>query len=123
MLEEDDELADVRLTGGNDTLMLATVGGKAIHIRESDVRVMGRPAHGVRGIDLEPGDSVIGMQVVRDGATLLTVTRRAMESAPKSANTSCKIAAARAFSTTTSPTRRGLWPACRWWTRPTTSCW
>ena len=76
LLEEDDELADVRLTGGNDTLMLATVGGKAIHIRESDVRVMGRPAHGVRGIDLEPGDSVIGMQVVRDGATLLTVTQQ-----------------------------------------------
>lgn len=37
---------------------------------------MGRPAHGVRGIDLEPGDSVIGMQVVRDGATLLTVTQQ-----------------------------------------------
>lgn len=76
LLDDDDELADVRITTGDDTLVIATTGGKAIHVRERDVRVMGRPAHGVRGIDLEAGDAVAGLVVVRDGATLLTVTQQ-----------------------------------------------
>ncbi|MBQ3077370.1 MAG: DNA gyrase subunit A, partial [Clostridia bacterium] len=73
-LEEGDSLAGVCVTGGEDTLLLATRRGKAIHFKESDVRRMGRPAFGVRGIELEEGDEVIGLSIVSPGATVLTVT-------------------------------------------------
>ena len=74
LVEEGDALVDVRITNGEDELVLATRQGKAIHIRESAVRAMGRAAHGVRGIDLEPEDVVVGLCVARPETTLLTVT-------------------------------------------------
>ena len=47
----------------------------AIHFAEADVRPMGRTAHGVKGIELEEGDAVVSLEVVRAGGTVLTVTR------------------------------------------------
>jgi DNA gyrase subunit A len=72
-LEPDDEVIGVRLTDGEQELILSTREGQAIRFRESDVRPMGRGAAGVRGVTLEPGDSVVGIDVVSPGATLLAV--------------------------------------------------
>ncbi|MEM9064288.1 MAG: DNA gyrase subunit A [Planctomycetota bacterium] len=60
-LKDGDELLDVRLTGGNDDLMLVTAQGMAIRFNESDVRLMGRSAAGVKGIELSGDNEVIGV--------------------------------------------------------------
>ncbi len=73
-LNENDSLAWTRITTGSDELILATRGGMAIRIHESDARPMGRTATGVRAIRLKPGDHVVGVGIVRAGATVLTVT-------------------------------------------------
>jgi DNA gyrase subunit A len=73
-----DELIDVRLTTGEDDVVLATRRGKAIRFHESDVREMGRVARGVRGIVLGRGDEVVGLVTVRDEAALLVVTEKGM---------------------------------------------
>lgn len=72
-LSEGDELIGVRKTAGEDEVTLGTARGKAIRFHESDVRPMGRTAGGVRGIKLKKGDRVVGMAIVREGASLLTV--------------------------------------------------
>jgi DNA gyrase subunit A len=74
----DDELIDVRLTGGGHQVVLATRSGKAIRFHEREVREMGRVAQGVRGIRLGRGDQVIGLVVVRDEAALLVVSEKGM---------------------------------------------
>ena len=74
-----DELIDVRITDGDNEVVLATRKGKAIRFHESDVRPMGRVAEGVIGISLDRDDEVVGMVVVsRPGETLLTATERGM---------------------------------------------
>ncbi len=75
---EADELMDVRLTGGEDEVVLATRNGKAIRFEEAEVREMGRVARGVRGIQLGRGDEVVGLVVVQRDAALLVVTERGM---------------------------------------------
>ncbi len=62
-IEEDDELVAVRFTDGNQIVFIATHDGMAIRFGEEDVRSMGRPAYGVRGIDLAKNDYVVGMAV------------------------------------------------------------
>ncbi len=62
-IDEDDELVAVRLTDGNQIVFLATHDGLAIRFGEEDVRSMGRPAYGVRGIDIGKNDYVVGMAV------------------------------------------------------------
>ena len=64
-----------RLTDGDQDLIIATAQGKAIRFSEGDVRPSNRGSMGVRGITLDGDDEVICMDVVRPGATLLTVTR------------------------------------------------
>lgn len=73
-LDEDDEIAAVRLTDGTNRLFVATKNGMAIRIDEQDVRPMSRSAHGVKAITLRGGDAVVSMAREREGATLLTVT-------------------------------------------------
>jgi DNA gyrase subunit A len=78
-VREGDELIDVQVTGGDDEVILATRNGLAIRFRESDARVMGRVAEGVRGIRLGGDDRVVGMVVVaREDATLLVVSESGM---------------------------------------------
>ncbi len=72
-LDEGDELCWVRMTGGDDDIIIATRKGMGIRINENNVRAMGRTARGVRAIRLKEGDEVVGMSVLRPGATLLTV--------------------------------------------------
>ncbi len=73
-LDEDDDLIGVRLTDGNQHVMLGTEQGMAICFNEQDVRSMGRTARGVRGISLEQDDVVIGMETIVKGGEVLTVT-------------------------------------------------
>ena len=75
-LDEDDYLAFVLRTDGNQHLLLATKGGNAIRFDENQVRVMGRTARGVIGIELEEGDSVTGATVVDNEKTLLTISEK-----------------------------------------------
>ena len=62
-IEKDDELVAARITDGNQIVFLATHLGMAIRFDEADVRSMGRPAAGVRGIDLGRNDYVVGSAV------------------------------------------------------------
>ncbi|EES74330.1 DNA gyrase, A subunit [Paenibacillus sp. oral taxon 786 str. D14] len=73
-LREDDTLIDVKLTDGNEEVIMGTAQGMSIRFPESDVRSMGRAATGVKGITLDEGDSVIGMDVVVPGQDVLIVT-------------------------------------------------
>ncbi|MGC4191864.1 MAG: DNA gyrase subunit A [Thermomicrobiales bacterium] len=77
-IEQDDELAWVRMTDGDDELVLVTTGGQAIRFPESDVRPMGRTAAGVIGIRLDPGDTVIASDVVAEGKDLLVVAAKGL---------------------------------------------
>ncbi len=75
-LDEGDTLIGVARTRAGDHVILSTRDGMAIRFDESDVRPMGRPAHGVKGIKLSEGDEVVGMVVANgedDPASLLTV--------------------------------------------------
>jgi DNA gyrase subunit A len=75
LVEEEDQLIAALLTSGGDEILLGTAGGKAIHFSEKDVRPMGRTSYGVKGIELEEGDEVVSLEVVRPGGTVLSVTR------------------------------------------------
>jgi len=75
-LDDDDELIRVRLSEGDQEIILSTREGQAIRFKESDVRPMGRGTHGVRGITLDDNDEVVAMDVVQPGATLLAVAER-----------------------------------------------
>lgn len=73
-LNEGDELAWVRLTDGNQQVVVATKNGLAIRFEETDVRPMGRQARGVKAISLREGDCVVGMCVVTNDNLILTAS-------------------------------------------------
>jgi DNA gyrase subunit A len=60
-IDKDDELVGTTLTDGNQIIFLASHDGQAIRFDENDVRSMGRPAYGVRGMNLDNGDYIVGM--------------------------------------------------------------
>ena len=70
-IDPGDVLIDVKLTSGHDQVVLITREGMSIRFSEEDVRSMGRPAAGVRGITLEPKDAVVALAVVVRDTTLL----------------------------------------------------
>ena len=73
-LNEGDELAWVRMTNGNDEVIIATKKGMAIRFRETDVRPMGRLARGVKAMKLKEGDSIVGMSIIEPDKLILTVS-------------------------------------------------
>ena len=75
-LDGGDKLIGVELTDGQREILLGTRRGITIRFKEEEVRTMGRTAHGVRGITLEEGDQVIGMETITPDSTtaILTVT-------------------------------------------------
>ncbi len=77
-LDENDELIFVRHTKGNESLIIATRNGLAVRFDENNVRCMGRTAHGVKGITLVGDDYVVGVAVVDEEKTLLTITDNGM---------------------------------------------
>jgi DNA gyrase subunit A len=75
-LKEGDELISVKLTEGDDDILIATRKGYSIRFNEKDVRSMGRYTMGVRGINLTGSDGVVGMELVSEGADMLSVTEK-----------------------------------------------
>ncbi|MCF6180138.1 MAG: DNA gyrase subunit A, partial [Geopsychrobacter sp.] len=73
-IDEGDSLIEARLTDGKHDLILASRNGKSIRFPESDVRPMGRPARGVRGMNLEGNDVVVSLQSVTDNTSFALVT-------------------------------------------------
>jgi len=73
-LREDDELIKVQMTDGNKEVIMASHLGMSIRFKESDVRPMGRTAMGVKGMELNEGDYVIGMELVKEGASVLCIS-------------------------------------------------
>ena len=73
-LDEDDELSWVDITDGKRNLVVATHDGMSICFKESDARLIGRTARGVKAIQLDEDDYVVGFAVEREGYTLLTVS-------------------------------------------------
>ena len=75
-LDEGDELVFVKHTTGDNDVILATREGKAVRFKETEARVMGRAARGVRGIRLRGDDTVVGAAIVEEGKTLITLTEK-----------------------------------------------
>ena len=75
-IDEDDSLIAARLTDGSMDILMASRNGKSIRFNESGARPMGRTTRGTRGMLLEDGDRIIGMEVVSDAtsSTLVSVT-------------------------------------------------
>ena len=73
-IKEGDKLIAAAITTGDQDVVLAKRGGRSIRFNESAVRSMGRGAGGVRGVQVDAGDEVVGMVVVDKNATLLSVT-------------------------------------------------
>lgn len=73
-LDDGDELIEVRLTDGKQQLVIGTHHGMSIRFKESDVRVVGRDARGVKAITLKKEDYIVGMEVVQQEGCLLTVS-------------------------------------------------
>jgi len=75
-IEDDDVLIAAEITDGNKKIFLATHDGMAICFDESDVRPMGRPAYGVRGITLDEGDYVVSVAAVAGDVEMLSISER-----------------------------------------------
>jgi DNA gyrase subunit A len=73
-LDEGDELKWIRMTGGDNEVVISTQQGQAIRFHESDARPMGRVSRGVRGIRLRTGDQVIGMDIVEEGSSIFVIS-------------------------------------------------
>ena len=73
-LVQNDELIAVKMSDGNNDIIIGTKNGMAIRFEEKKVREMGRTSTGVRGIRLNPTDEVIGFIVVKSVSTLLVIT-------------------------------------------------
>ncbi len=73
-LDEDDDLIGVKLTNGEQHILMGTRDGLAIYFPETDVRHMGRTARGVKGINLHKGDAVVGMDTLKKDGEVLTVS-------------------------------------------------
>jgi len=74
-LDDGDELKWVRMTSGDNEVLISTAHGQAIRFSEHDVRPMGRVSRGVRGIRLRPNDYVIGMDVVEEGSSIFVISK------------------------------------------------
>ncbi|MBI2188640.1 MAG: DNA gyrase subunit A [Acidobacteria bacterium] len=75
-VEERDSVIAAQISDGTNEIFIGTRDGMSIRFPESDVRSMGRTAGGVRGIMLRDGDEVVGMDVLRPGGTILSVTEQ-----------------------------------------------
>jgi DNA gyrase subunit A len=77
-LREDDELIEVKVTSGEEDILLVTRHGQCIRFKEKDVRTTGRTSIGVRGMNLESGDEVVAMQTSAQGENILLVSEFGM---------------------------------------------
>jgi DNA gyrase subunit A len=75
-LDDGDELKWIRMTNGDNEVVISTQQGQAIRFHEKDARPMGRVSRGVRGIRLRTGDRVIGMDVVEKGSSIFVISEQ-----------------------------------------------
>ncbi|HEY5653174.1 MAG TPA: DNA gyrase subunit A [Pontiella sp.] len=73
-IDEDDQLIGVKLTNGQDEIILSMKNGKAIRFNETDARAMGRVARGVKGVTLTGDDEVVTVEIVDIAATMMAIT-------------------------------------------------
>ena len=73
-VDEDDEVINVLMSGGDDDLLVATKNGQSIRFDENQIRDTGRNTRGVKAISLGSGDSVVGMEKVDEGSTMLVIS-------------------------------------------------
>ncbi|OGP95762.1 MAG: DNA gyrase subunit A [Deltaproteobacteria bacterium RBG_16_55_12] len=73
-LEQGDEVIGVRLTDGQQEIILSTLDGQSIRFKEAQVRSTGRGAYGVVGMRMDKGDEVVSMEILSLGANILTVS-------------------------------------------------
>lgn len=78
LLDDGDEIAGVRLTNGNNEILIATKLGKIVRIEENKIRCSSRNAHGIKAIKLQEGDEVVSIARVREGASVLTITDKGL---------------------------------------------
>jgi DNA gyrase subunit A len=74
-LDDGDELKWIRMTDGDNEVVISTAQGQAIRFHEKDVRPMGRVSRGVRGIRLRAGDDVIGMDIVEKNSSVFVISQ------------------------------------------------
>jgi len=74
-LDAGDELKWIRMTTGDNEVVISTSLGQAIRFHEKDARPMGRVSRGVRGIRLRPNDHVIGMDIVAEGSSVFVISK------------------------------------------------
>lgn len=74
-LDDGDELKWIRMTNGDNEVVISTAQGQAIRFNEKDVRPMGRVSRGVRGIRLRAGDQVIGMDIVQENSSIFVISQ------------------------------------------------
>jgi DNA gyrase subunit A len=74
-LDDGDELKWIRMTSGENEIVISTSQGQAIRFNEKDARPMGRVSRGVRGIRLRPNDHVIGMDIVEEGSDIFVISK------------------------------------------------
>ena len=75
-LDDGDELKWIRMTNGDNEVVISTRQGQAIRFHEKDARPMGRVSRGVRGIRLRTGDQVIGMDLVQEGSSIFVISEQ-----------------------------------------------
>jgi DNA gyrase subunit A len=75
-LEDGDEVIGVRLTDGQQELILSTLNGQSIRFKEEQVRPTGRGSYGVVGMRLDEGDALVSMEMLSHGASILTVSEK-----------------------------------------------
>lgn len=85
-LDDQDELRWIKMSSGQDEVVISTAQGQAIRFSEKDARSMGRSARGVRGIRLRAGDRVVGMDLAREDRNLLVVSKNGYGKLTKVAN-------------------------------------
>jgi len=74
-LDDGDELKWIRMTSGDNEVVISTSQGQAIRFHEKDARPMGRVSRGVRGIRLRSDDHVIGMDIVEEGSSIFVISK------------------------------------------------
>lgn len=75
-LRDADELISVKLTNGDEDIILVSSNGYAIRFNEEEARAVGRAAYGVKGMTVAKGESVLGMEIAKDDADLFVITER-----------------------------------------------
>jgi len=75
-IDEGDDLKWIRVTTGDDEVVISTSLGQAIRFHENDVRPMGRTARGVRGVRLKAGDVVVGMDIVQESSSIFVISEK-----------------------------------------------